>query len=78
MLCERLDAQSISRTLSLLEWMMVRHVSGHYVSAYIHATRQHFDDMNECLYLKDALAAIHSRVLPLVMVRGLSNVVQYG
>jgi hypothetical protein len=49
MLCERLGAQSISRTLSLLDRMMVRQTSGQSVSAYGHAVKQHFDDLNECL-----------------------------
>jgi hypothetical protein len=78
MLCERLDAQSISRTLSLLDRMMVRHAYGQSVSAYVHAVKQHFDELNECLQLKDGFAAIHPHVLALVMIRGLSNVGQYG
>jgi hypothetical protein len=78
MLCERLDAQSISRTVSLLDRMMVRQASGHSVSAYVHAIKQHFDELNECLRLKDGSAAIHPHVLTLVMIRGLSNVGQYG
>jgi hypothetical protein len=49
MLCEGLDAQSISRTLSLLDRMMVRQASGQFVSAYVHAMKQHFDELNECL-----------------------------
>jgi hypothetical protein len=34
-MCERHDAQSISRTHSLLDRMMVRHASGHAVSDYV-------------------------------------------
>jgi hypothetical protein len=77
-LCERLDAQSISRTLLLMVRMMVRQASSHSVSAYVHAVKQHFDDLNECLQLKDGSAAIHPHVLALVMTRGLSNLGQYG
>jgi hypothetical protein len=40
--------------------------------------KQHFDEQNECLQLKDGYAAIHPHVLALVMIRGLSNVGQYG
>jgi hypothetical protein len=78
MLCERLDAQSILRTLSLLDRMMVRQAFGQSVSTYVHAVKQHFDELNECLQLKDSFAAIHPHVLALVMIRGLSNVGQYG
>ena len=55
MLCDRLDAQSISRTLSLLDRMMVRQASGQSVSAYVHAVKLCFDELNECLQLKDVL-----------------------
>jgi hypothetical protein len=58
--------------------MMVRQASGLSVSSYVHAVKQHFDDLNECLQLKDGSAAIHPHVLALVMIRGLSNVGQYG
>jgi hypothetical protein len=78
MLCERLDAQSISRTLSLLDRMMVRQAYGQSVSAYVHAVKQHLDEINECMQLKDGSTAIHPHVLALVMIRGLSNVGQYG
>jgi hypothetical protein len=78
MLCERLDAQSISRTLSLLDRMIVRQACGQSVSAYVHAVKQHFDDLNECMKRKDGSAAIHPHVLAMVMIRGLSNVGQYG
>jgi hypothetical protein len=78
MLCERLDAQSISRTLSLLDRMMVRQTYGQYVSAYVHAVKQCFDELNECLQLKDGYATIHPHVLAMAMIRGLSNVGQYG
>jgi hypothetical protein len=74
LLCERLDAQSISRTLSLLVSMMVRHTSCQSVSAYVHAVRQHFDDLNDCLMLKDGPTAIHPHVMTLLMIRGLSNI----
>jgi hypothetical protein len=40
--------------------------------------KQYFDELNECLQLKDGSAAIHPHVLALVMIRGLSNVGQYG
>jgi hypothetical protein len=40
--------------------------------------KQHFDELNECLHLKDGYVAIHPHVLALVMIRGLSNVGQYG
>jgi hypothetical protein len=40
--------------------------------------KQHFDELNECLQLKDGSAAIHPRVLAMVMIRGMSNVWQYG
>jgi hypothetical protein len=74
-MCERLDAQSISRTLSLLDRMMFRQAFGQSVFAYVHAVKHHlFDDMNECLQLKDGSTAIHPHVLALVMIRGLSNV----
>jgi hypothetical protein len=46
-LCERLYAQSISRTLSLMDRMMVRQASCRSVYAYVHAIKQHFDDLNE-------------------------------
>jgi hypothetical protein len=58
--------------------MMVRQASGQSVSAYVHGVKQHFDELNECLQLKNGSAAIHPHVLALVMVRGLSNVGQYG
>jgi hypothetical protein len=58
--------------------MMVRQASGQSVSAYVHAVKQHFDELNECLQLKDGSAAIHPHVLTLVKIRGLSNVGQYG
>jgi hypothetical protein len=77
MLCERHDAQSISRTLSLLNRMMVRQASSQSVSAYVHAVKQHFDELNECLQLKDGSATIHPHILALVMILGLSNVGQY-
>jgi hypothetical protein len=57
---------------------MVRHASGESVLAYVHAGKQHFDDLSECLQLKDGSAAIHPHVLALVMIRGLSNVGLYG
>jgi hypothetical protein len=40
--------------------------------------KQHFDELNECMQLKDVSAAIHPHVLAMVMIRGLSNVGQYG
>jgi hypothetical protein len=58
--------------------MMVRQASGQSLYAYVHAVKQHFDELNECLKLKDGSAAIHPLVLALVMIRGLSNVGQYG
>jgi hypothetical protein len=58
--------------------MMVRHASGQSVSPYVHAVKQHFDDLNECLQLKDGSAAIHHHVLARVIIRGLSNVGQHG
>jgi hypothetical protein len=73
-----LDAQSISRTLSLLDQMMVRHASGESVSANVYAARHHFDELYECIQLKDGSAAIHPHVFALVMIHGLSNVGQYG
>jgi hypothetical protein len=78
LLGERLDAQSISRTMSLLDRIMVRQAFGQSVSAYVHAVKHHFDELNECLQLKDGYAAIHPHVLALVLFRGLSNVGQYG
>jgi hypothetical protein len=45
---ERLDAQSISRTLSLVDRMMVRQAFGQSRFAYVHAVKQLFDDVNEC------------------------------
>jgi hypothetical protein len=57
---------------------MVRQASGQSASAYVHAVKQHFDELNECLQLKDVSAAIHPHVLALVMIRGMSNVGQYG
>jgi hypothetical protein len=63
MLCERLDAQSTSRTLSLLDRMMVRHASRQSVSAYVHVVKQHFDELNECMQMHDGSAAIHPSVL---------------
>jgi hypothetical protein len=78
MLCERLDAQSISRTVSLLDRLMVCQASGQSISAYVHAVKHCFDELNECMQLKDGSAAIHPHVLALVMIRGLSNVGQYG
>jgi hypothetical protein len=73
-----MDAQSISRTLSLLDRIMVRQASGQSVSAYVHAIKHHFHELNECLQLKDGSATIHPHVLALVMIRGLSNVGHYG
>jgi hypothetical protein len=78
MLCERPDAQFISPTLSLLDRMMVRKASGQSVSAYVHAVKQHFDELNECIQLKDGYVAIYPHVLALVMIRGLYNVGLYG
>jgi hypothetical protein len=57
---------------------MVRQASCESVSAYVHAVKQHFDDLNECLQRKDGSAAIHTHVFALVMIRGLSNVGHYG
>jgi hypothetical protein len=57
-MCERLDAQAISRTLSLMDRIMVRQASRQFVYAYVHAVKQHFGDLNECLQLKDGSAAI--------------------
>jgi hypothetical protein len=57
---------------------MVRHAFGQSVSSCVHAVKHHFDDLNECLHLKDGSAAILPHVLALVMIRGLSNVGQYG
>jgi hypothetical protein len=57
---------------------MVRQASGQSIFAYVHAVKQHFDELNECLQLKDGSAAIHPHVLALVMIRGLSNVGQFG
>jgi hypothetical protein len=48
------------------------------VSAYVHAVKHHSDELSECLQLKDGSATIHPHVLALVMIRGLSNVGQYG
>jgi hypothetical protein len=78
MFCERLDAQSISRTLSLFDCMMVRQASGQCVSAYVHVVKQCFDELNECLQLKDGSAATHPHILAMIMIRGLSNVGRYG
>jgi hypothetical protein len=58
--------------------MMARQAFGQSVSAYVHAVKQHFDELNECLQPKDGSAAIHPHVLALVTIRGLSNVGQYG
>jgi hypothetical protein len=58
--------------------MMVRQASGQYVFAYVHVVKQCFDELNECLQLKEGYAAIHPHVLALVKIRGLSNVGQYG
>jgi hypothetical protein len=58
--------------------MMVRQASGQTISAYVHADKQHFDDLNECLQLKDGSAAIHPHLLVLVMILGLTDVCQYG
>jgi hypothetical protein len=58
--------------------MMVRRASGQSVSAYVHIVKQHFDDLNECIQLKEESAAIHPHVLALVMIRDLSSVGQYG
>jgi hypothetical protein len=58
--------------------MMVRQASGQSISAYVHVVKQHFDEVNEFLQLKDGSATIHPHVLALVMIRGLSNVGQYG
>jgi hypothetical protein len=52
--------------------------SGQSVSAYLHVVKEHFDELNECMQLKDGSATIHPHVLALVMIRGLSNVGQYG
>jgi hypothetical protein len=68
-----MDAQSISRTLSLLDRMMVRQASGMSVFAYVHAVKQLIDELNECMQLKDGSAAIHPHVLALAMIRDLSN-----
>jgi hypothetical protein len=58
--------------------MMVRHASGHSVSAYVHVLKQHSEDLNECLQLKDGSAAIHPHVLVHVRIRGLTDVCHYG
>jgi hypothetical protein len=58
--------------------MMVCQASGQSVSAYVHVVKQCFDELNECLQLKDGSDAIHPHVLALVIIRGLSNVGQYG
>jgi hypothetical protein len=58
--------------------MIVQHASAQSVSVYVHVVKQHFDDLNECLQLKDGSVAIHPHVLALVMILGLSNVGQYG
>jgi hypothetical protein len=58
--------------------MMVRRAFGKSVSAYVHVVKQCFDELNECLQLKDGSAAIHPHVLAMVMIHGLSNVGQYG
>jgi hypothetical protein len=71
MLCERIDAQSIFRTLSLLDRMIVRQAFGSSVSAYVHVVKQHFDELNECLQVEDGSAAIHPHVLAQVMILGL-------
>jgi hypothetical protein len=57
---------------------MVRQASGRSVSYYVHAVKQHFDDLNEFMQPKDGSSAIKPNVLALVMIRGLSNVGQYG
>jgi hypothetical protein len=64
--------------MSLLDRMMVRQAFGQFVSAYVHAVKHHFDELKECMQLKDGSAAIHPHVLAMVMIRGLSNVGQYG
>jgi hypothetical protein len=46
---------------------MVRHASGQSVSTYVHAVKQHFDDLNEYLQLKDGSMALHPHVLALVI-----------
>jgi hypothetical protein len=61
-----------------MDRIMVRQASGQYVSAYVHAVKQHFDELNECLQLKDGSAAIHPHVLAVVMIRDLANVGQFG
>jgi hypothetical protein len=45
---ERLDAESTSRPLSLVDRMMVRQASGQSLSTYVHAVEQLFDDVIEC------------------------------
>jgi hypothetical protein len=57
---------------------MVRQASGQSVSSYVHAVKHHFDELNECLQLKDGSTAINPHVLALVLIRGLSNVGHYG
>jgi hypothetical protein len=58
--------------------MMVSRIPGQSISAYVHVVKQHFDDLNECLPLKDGSVAIHPHFLAHVMIRGLSNVGRYG
>jgi hypothetical protein len=61
-----------------MDRMMVRQASRQSVYAYVHVVKQHFDKVSECVQLKDGFATIHPHVVAMVIIRGLSNVGQYG
>jgi hypothetical protein len=64
LMCETLDAQSISRALSQLNKIIVMQATAQSLSAYVHKARQYFDELNDCLMLKDGFAALRPKSSP--------------
>jgi hypothetical protein len=69
---------SFTRSLSLLENLMLTQRLGHSLTDYVHFMRQTFDDYNETCELIDGFATIHPHILGTLMLRGISSNGPFG
>jgi hypothetical protein len=77
-LCERLDSRSFSRSLSLLDNLMLRQRPVQSLTEYVHFMRQTFDDYKETYEMTNGCAAIHPHNLGLLMLCGISSTGHFG
>jgi hypothetical protein len=71
--CERSDCMSFTRSLSMLDNLMLKRRPSQSLTYYVHFMRHTFDDCNETCQLIDGSAAIHPHNLGLLILRGISS-----